>query len=405
MKLFSLVALVLFAFAANAVAMSSAPTLEDLSKLNIRCNPDGSMYSVTHPDPRFPPFQSLVSIGGGENSLEAKYCRRLLVARYDEAFHANLDMPAADLFRNLDEIRSSAIRASEKIRRLEWQDILALNEESERVWQAMIACNEDADMARANYMKAGTSGDFTKICTRQDQSSDVSKQIKSLHGRVYDFVISTAAYMFKPESVEVPFHPLFVQVLEELFVLHNSYPILDEDNSKRYAEWRLLGQQMDFLLENRRSAGEVRSALYEMNGQLLKDAAADSEKALYFAKKTLNVVSLLVINSRKECGTWGLWPGVSRSVLGYTGYGKGFLFTKGVSEDEDVINDKIKEACGKTQNRLTVYDPNHRKANIYFVRQFRKLGLFYLGAHPDFANQSNAKEAYLSLHDAIQNGL
>jgi hypothetical protein len=273
------------------------------------------------------------------------------------AFDEGRDLPADDLKTNLPILTNELNGTGSGF---ELDGLIALNAQASTLWNDLMGCFGSAEKARQAYY-------------RPEAKCGSDEKIKN-------FVISVRSYLLstQPPSqnsfLEIVLHPVLTEVLLENAYAVSWIPQLDSIPKSDMNYFR--GLATDFILEGYTlsdldqigSPGNRKLAMSKYWHLASIRSYFDVPRLLSSQYRQVNSISLLKHNKATECGSFGLWPGVSRLIANVLSADRS-AFTLGADE----IAVKYMKACGDVRYTPSPYTGGGSRNTISILKEFRRM--------------------------------
>jgi hypothetical protein len=288
-------------------------------------------------------------------SLEAKYCERMNIGRWDSAFAEGRDLPAELLNTQTSKLEFENLNNAAEI-----ENIVKLNNQAQVIWDELVQCQGSAEKARQAYLNLDSK------CAMDKKLSDYSLSVQS-------FLMSSAPAT-KDKKYFVILHPLLTQILLENANATSWSPGIDPlptDGSKylRGLAIELISDGLGISdLENPTPENVQAFNRKHFHIRMLYDEKRmDIQRLMSFTYRQMNAINWLNFNQANDCASLGLWPGVSRVVTHELGKDSS-VFRLGTDE----LSKRYMNACGDMRYTDSPYSGSGRAA-YDILKQFRKL--------------------------------
>lgn len=279
-----------------------------------------------------------------ENSLEHRFCERMLIRSPKEAFSEGRDLPAD----RLNASEESFAWFSESSGYFDLGALTDLNKEAIQLWNKMVECHGSAEKARSAYF-------------RLDGKCGLNLELQRYSQSVQLF-LSTSPIFQSQYKISGSFHPLLAQVLIETLSANGWLP----GDPSNLPMIDVYSGFMIRIMSEGKTVPEVETMRPEESshqiGAYAVKMALKSNPALryYFQRlnRRLNAFSLLNQNvSLDRCENWGLWPGASRVAIKMLDMDHVISSLK-----TDQLQDKIYQACGDVRYSGSLYSGEGRNS-------------------------------------------
>lgn len=274
--------------------------------------------------------------------FEDNYCHRMFPNSIKESLSENFDVPSSAIDLNIEStihVAKNKTQWHSKILNPSVQDITLSDEEilAAADWDIILEFNKMAH----EIVQTSKSNNFIKDFYSRSLPRNTKKKITSLITQMNSFFKSTSFTMTYGLGAISDFHPLFTELLLEMF-----YHLHDSSSSLSNMKGGWLKMPNDDTSKAQVTLELVNRFLYTRNDSfsnvVLKDVSEHQlEKTLQFT----NIGIMLMFTSSSNCLAWGFKPASHRQLLQ-------FLFSKYANfEGQDlyqriVMNNKL--ACGDT---------------------------------------------------------
>lgn len=244
--------------------------------------------------------------------FEDNYCHRMFPNSVKESLSENFDVPGPAIDLNIVpeiHIAKNKTQWHSEILSISTQDIILSNEDilSAVDWDIILEFNKMA----YEIVQSSKSKNFIKDFYSRSLPRNTKKKISSLISQMDSFFKSTSFTMTYGLSAISDFHPLFTELLLEMF-----YNLHDSSSSLSNMKGGWLKMPKDDTSKGQVTLELVNRFLYTRNDSfstvVLKSASEHQlEKTLQFT----NIGIMLMFTSSSDCLAWGFKPASHRQLL------------------------------------------------------------------------------------------